>query len=74
MKLGDAVALEAHEPGAVLLDEFTRCELAPLPARRGLATGEVSYLVGFSVTSASFKALRRWTGKSPGEYRAALAM
>jgi AraC-like DNA-binding protein len=50
--------------------EFARRYLA----RRGLAIGEVSYLVGFSDTSAFFKAFKRWTGKSPGEYRADLAM
>jgi len=49
--------------------EFARRYLA----RRGLAIAEVSYLVGFSDTSAFFKAFKRWTGKSPGEYRAALA-
>jgi len=32
----------------------------------------VSYLVGFSDNSAFFKAFKRWTGKKPGEYRAAL--
>lgn len=42
-------------------------------ARPNLNIGEVSYLVGFSDTSAFFKAFKRWTGKKPGEYRAALA-
>jgi AraC-like DNA-binding protein len=41
-------------------------------ARPGLNIGEVSYLVGFSDTSAFFKAFKRWTGSSPGEYRASL--
>jgi AraC-like DNA-binding protein len=42
-------------------------------ARQSLNIGEVSYLVGFSDTSAFFKAFKRWTGKKPSEYRAALA-
>lgn len=36
------------------------------------AVGEVAYLVGFSDPSAFQKAFTRWTGKSPGAYRAAL--
>jgi len=42
-------------------------------ARPSLNIGEVSYLVGFSDTSAFFKAFKRWTGKKPGEYRDSLA-
>jgi AraC-like DNA-binding protein len=49
--------------------EFSRRYLA----RPGLSIGEVSYLVGFSDTSAFFKAFKRWTGSKPGEYRAALS-
>jgi AraC-like DNA-binding protein len=41
-------------------------------ARQSLNIGEVSCLVGFSDTSAFFKAFKRWTGKKPSEYRAAL--
>ena len=42
-------------------------------ARPSLNIGEVSYLVGFSDTSAFFKAFKRWTGKKPSEYRESLA-
>jgi AraC-like DNA-binding protein len=42
-------------------------------SRKSLNLSEVSYLVGFSDTSAFFKAFKRWTGKKPGEWRAALA-
>jgi AraC-like DNA-binding protein len=42
-------------------------------SREGLNISEVSYLVGFSDTSAFFKAFKRWTGQAPGEYRASLA-
>jgi AraC-like DNA-binding protein len=49
--------------------EFARRYLA----RPSLNIGEVSYLVGFSDTSAFFKAFKRWTGKKPGEWRESLA-
>jgi AraC-like DNA-binding protein len=42
-------------------------------SRQTLNVSEVSYLVGFNDTSAFFKAFKRWTGKSPTEYRASLA-
>jgi len=68
-------ALEAEGTKWSTLVDDVRCEFARrYLARPSLAIGEVSYLVGFSDTSAFFKAFKRWTGKSPGEYRAALAM
>ena len=68
-------ALEAEGTQWSMLVDDVRCEFARrYLARRSLAIGEVSYLVGFSDTSAFFKAFKRWTGKSPGEYRAALAV
>lgn len=68
-------ALEAEGTKWSNLVDDVRCEFARrYLARRSLAMAEVSYLVGFSDTSAFFKAFKRWTGKSPGEYRAALAM
>lgn len=46
-------------------------------ARRYLADpaiglGEVGFLVGFADASAFYKAFRRWTGQTPGAYRARL--
>ncbi|WP_309887707.1 AraC family transcriptional regulator [Archangium sp.] len=38
---------------------------------RGLAVGEVAYLVGFSEPSAFHRAFKRWTGMTPQEFRTA---
>lgn len=66
--------LEAEGARWSELVDAVRSELAQrYLARRSLNIGEVSYLVGFSDTSAFFKAFKRWTGKKPGEYRESLA-
>jgi AraC-like DNA-binding protein len=47
-----------------------RAELAKrYLARPGVSASEVSYLVGFSDTSAFFKAFKRWTGVTPKSYQ-----
>jgi AraC-like DNA-binding protein len=52
-----------------LLDE-TRRELATgYIQRTDYAVGEVAYLLGFAETSSFNRAFRRWTGKSPSEFR-----
>lgn len=52
-----------------LLDE-TRRDLALEYLRRSdYAVGEVAYLVGFAETSSFNRAFRRWTGRSPSEFR-----
>jgi AraC-like DNA-binding protein len=56
-----------------LVDDVRREFSQRYLARAGLNISEVSYLVGFSDTSAFFKAFKRWTGQAPGEYRASLA-
>jgi AraC-like DNA-binding protein len=54
-----------------LLDE-TRRELAAEYVRRtDYSVGEVAYLLGFAETSSFNRAFRRWTGKSPSEFRRA---
>jgi AraC-like DNA-binding protein len=35
-----------------------------------MAISEVAYLLGYSEPSAFHRAFRRWTGVTPGEYRA----
>lgn len=54
-----------------VLDEL-RCKMAIhyLTARKA-SVGEVSYLVGFSDPAAFSRAFKRWTGKSPSEFRTA---
>lgn len=56
-----------------LVDDVRREFSQRYLSRAGLNISEVSYLVGFSDTSAFFKAFKRWTGQAPGEYRASLA-
>lgn len=40
--------------------------------RQGLSVSEVAYLLGFSETAPFFRAFKKWTGVTPGEYRQAL--
>lgn len=52
-----------------LLDE-TRKDLAAEYVRRTeYAVGEIAFLLGFAETSSFNRAFRRWTGKSPSEFR-----
>ena len=54
-----------------ILDE-TRRELANQYLRQGcLSVSEVTYLLGFSEPSNFARAFKRWTGRSPTEFRAA---
>ena len=39
---------------------------------RGIAISEVAYLLGFSEPSAFHRAFRRWTGKTPADFRNAI--
>jgi len=67
-------ALDAEGTKFQAVVDDVRCEFSRrYLARKSLNLGEVSTLVGFNDTSAFFKAFKRWTGKAPGEYRAALA-
>jgi AraC-like DNA-binding protein len=61
--------LEADAPYRALV-ERTRKDLACVyldDARNSL--GEVGFLLGFADASAFYKAFRRWTGRTPGQYR-----
>ncbi len=41
--------------------------------RSDYSVGEVAYLLGFAEVSSFNRAFRRWTGKSPSEFRQARA-
>lgn len=51
-----------------VLDE-TRCDLAQGYIRQDLPIYEIAYLTGFSDTANFSRAFKKWTGKSPMEYR-----
>ena len=52
-----------------LFDELRREFSLKYLARPGVCLAEIAYLVGFSDTSALTRAVRRWTGETPLEYR-----
>lgn len=64
------------EEGCVLqsLFEETRRQLAELYlGEPRLALYEVAMLLGYSEPSAFFRAFRRWTGRTPEQFRAGLS-
>jgi AraC-like DNA-binding protein len=54
-------------------DEMRR-ELADAYLGQGMSFAEISFLLGFSEPSAFFRAFKRWTGLTPFERRASLAV
>ncbi|MFT3693364.1 MAG: AraC family transcriptional regulator [Kofleriaceae bacterium] len=59
----------AATPAATSSRSFTAGIAAP-SARAAMSASEVAYLVGFSEPPAFFKAFKRWTGMTPGEFQA----
>jgi AraC-like DNA-binding protein len=57
----------------VLLEEARRSIAVGYLADRKLAAYEVSFLLGYSEPATFFRAFKRWTGKTPQQYRAAAA-
>ena len=55
-----------------LLDEMRGETAKTYLGQRDVALSEVAYLLGFAEQSSFSRAFKRWTGQSPGEYRAAL--
>lgn len=53
-----------------LLDRFRQERATELLARRDYGIAEVAFLLGFSELSSFYRAFRRWTGKTPAEFRA----
>ncbi len=52
-----------------LLDEMRQEPAIRYLREPGMAVCEVAYLLGFSESSAFHRAFKRWTGKTPNEYR-----
>jgi AraC-like DNA-binding protein len=52
-----------------LLDEMRRDLAVRYLREPGMAVCEVAYLLGFSESSAFHRAFKRWTGKTPSEFR-----
>jgi AraC-like DNA-binding protein len=56
---------------SALVDQI-RCELAQGHLRHpGLSVTDVAFMLGYSEASAFHRAFRRWTGRSPGDFRKA---
>jgi AraC-like DNA-binding protein len=54
---------------ARMVDDVRRELALRYLAERHIGLGEVAYLLGFSEGSAFHRAFRRWTGKTPRQYR-----
>lgn len=52
-----------------LLDEVRRELAVRYLANRDLTASEVAYMLGFSETAPFFRAFKKWTGRTPGEFR-----
>ena len=64
---------EAGTSHQELLDEMRRELSIYYLQERQMAVYEVAFLLGFSETSAFHRAFKRWTGKTPGEFRRTLS-
>jgi len=56
-----------------LLDEVRRELATRYLTKRDLSVSEVAYMLGFSETAPFFRAFKKWTGQTPGEFRKAKA-
>ena len=52
-----------------LLDEVRRELAVRYLSNHDLTASEIAYMLGFSETAPFFRAFKRWTGKTPGEFR-----
>src|SRR5690606_5551943 len=55
-----------------LLDESRQALAMRLVESSDTPLYEIAFMVGYAEPSAFYKAFRRWTGSTPGEYRQAL--
>lgn len=60
---------EAGPTFAEVVDDVRREMALAQLAKRELSIAEVGYVLGFSEPSAFHRAFRRWTGRTPSEYR-----
>ena len=58
---------------AGLVDDLRRRLADRYLAARGFPLGRITYLLGYSDLSAFTRAFRRWTGRTPSEWRAELS-
>lgn len=66
--------LDAEATGfASLVDEARRERALLLVEDPALSASELAFLLGYSEPAAFFRAFKRWTGKTPGAYRAGAA-
>ncbi|AEF39247.1 AraC family transcriptional regulator [Hoyosella subflava] len=63
--------LRAEGTSVNQLRQEVLCDAALLRLRRGDSTNQISAALGFSEPSAFRRAFKRWTGNSPGTFRAA---
>lgn len=56
-----------------LVDEMRRDVAMSYMKSTDLSFGEISYLLGFSTPGAFQRAFKRWSGKTPGEFRKSLS-
>jgi|RhiMetdeSRZDD1v2_1073273.scaffolds.fasta_scaffold11666_4 AraC-like DNA-binding protein len=62
--------LQEHGTSYQTLLDTVRCDLArSYLGEQHLAIDEVAFLLGFAETSTFYRAFKRWTGMTPGEYR-----
>jgi AraC-like DNA-binding protein len=65
------VPIALHQaPFSALVDDVRRARALALLADPALSGSEVGLLLGYAETAAFFRAFRRWTGTTPGRFRA----
>jgi AraC-like DNA-binding protein len=69
--LARRLAKEGFTP-ADLVEELRRQLACKYLAERAVPLGQITYLLGYSDLSAFTRAFRRWTGRTPSEWRAGL--
>ncbi len=57
-----------------ILDEVRRSQAERLLRRSGASLAEVAFMLGYSQQSTFQQAFKRWTGKTPGEFRVRCAV